>query len=160
MVRPSRIELYMGMARLVATRGTCLRKRVGVVIVRDHRIVSMGYNGAPPGMPHCLDVGCGGEYEEIIPDAGGSKVLTRKKIFPNGCTRAIHAETNAIVFSARQGIPTDNAEMYSTCATCATCAALVVASGIRSFTFEEPYRLTQGLDLLIEAGVEVTQWNQ
>lgn len=152
-MRPSRDELFTEMAQLVATRGTCLRKQVGAVMVRDNRIVSIGYNGAPPDMPHCTDVGCGGG------EPRGSQQTGSGPVYPNGCTRAIHAEMNAIAFAARQGAPTDDAAMYCTCATCATCAALLVSSGIKRFVYLEPYRLTAGIDLLNEAGIEVVQWS-
>jgi dCMP deaminase len=152
MDRIDRDTLFIEMAALVAKRGTCPRRQVGAVIVKDRRVVSMGYNGAPPGMPHCDEVGCGGG--EMQPDEQAEIGM----YYPNGCTRAIHAESNAIVFSARHGVPTDGATMYSTCATCATCAALVIASGIRWFVYAEEYRLTDGIDLLTEAGIGVEQW--
>jgi len=153
-MRPDRDELFIEMAQLIATRGTCPRKQVGAVIVRDSRIVSMGYNGAPPGMPHCTDVGCTmNHYHEKMANNTWREV-------EGGCIRATHAELNAVLFSARQGIPTDAATMYSTCATCATCASSLIASGIVRFVYREPYRITDGLDLLNEAGIEVVQWTQ
>lgn len=150
MPRPTRDELFIKMTQLVATRSTCPRKHVGAVIVRDNRIMSIGYNGAPPGMPHCDDVGCEAAFFQR--HEGG-----RTYQLP-GCVRAIHAEMNAIAFAARQGARTDDATMYSTCATCANCAALLVSSGIARFVYREPYRLTAGIDLLNNAGVEVMQY--
>lgn len=152
--RISRETMFMDMARTVACRGTCLRKQVGAVMVRNNRVVSLGYNGAPPGLPHCTDVGCGGR--EVRGDDDG----TRFECYPDGCTRAIHAEMNAVAFAARQGAPTDDAVMYCTCATCANCAALLVSSGIKRFVYLEPYRLTAGIDLLTEAGIEVMQYGE
>jgi dCMP deaminase len=156
MPRLTRHELFLQTAVTVSLRGTCPRKQVGAVIVKNSHIVSMGYNGAPPGMPHCTKVGCGGGRERDVQCIGGKDGLE----YPNGCTRAIHAEMNAIAFAARAGIPTDDAVMYSTCATCANCAALVVSSGICEFVYLEEYRLTEGIDLLREAGLEVWQWKQ
>lgn len=152
MDRISRDGLYLRAAQLVALRGTCPRKQVGAVIVRDNRIISMGYNGAPRGMPHCTDVGCGGGLP--ADEAGEIKNLT----YPNGCTRAIHAELNAVAFSARQGQATDGAVMYSTVATCVACAQALIASGITGFVYLEEYRLKEGLDLLRESGVVVDRW--
>lgn len=147
MGRISRDEMLMQTADAVSHRGTCPRKLVGAVIAVESRVISIGYNGAPPGMPHCIEVGCGGsEDEQGLP------------IYPNGCTRVTHAEANAICFAARAGAPTRDAAMYCTCATCAHCAALLVAAGISKFVYFEEYRLRDGIELLKEAGVEVAQW--
>lgn len=156
--RPSRDATCMDIARSVAKRGTCPRKQVGAIIVRDFRVVSMGYNGAAPGMPQCDEVGCGGGVEK--PTTPSSPMSATATAYPNGCTRAIHAEMNAIAFAARAGAPTDDAAMYSTCATCVNCAALLVSSGIKRFVFFEPYRLKNGQELLEAAGIEVIQWTE
>lgn len=148
--RIDRDELFMEVAQLVSLRGTCPRKQVGAVIVRENRIISIGYNGAPQGMPHCTKMGCGGEIRGYYGEKTGN--------FPNGCTRAIHAEMNAIAFAARQGAPTDDATMYSTCATCANCAALLVSSGITKFIYRELYRDPAGINLLSDAEVEIIRW--
>lgn len=153
MPRLTRDELYLQTAVTVSMRGTCPRKAVGAVIVRDNRIVSIGYNGAPPGMPHCIEVGCGGGIGVPVESSDGTNWE-----FPNGCTRAIHAEMNAIAFAARAGVPTDDAAMYATLSTCVNCAALVVSAGINKFVYLEEYRITDGLELLEKAGVEVIQW--
>lgn len=150
-MRPARDEMFMEVAQLVATRGTCLRAQVGAVIVIESRIQSMGYNGAPPGQPHCLDVGCRGGKFEIGPNGG-------EIAYPNGCTRATHAELNAIAFAARQGTPCDEGTMYCTHAMCINCARAVVAAGIRRVMYRIPYRLTEGIELLDKCNVEVTQY--
>lgn len=158
MGRIDRDTLFMQVAQTVSQRGTCPRKSVGAVIVYKNRIMSIGYNGAPPGMPHCTDVGCGGGVQVPAKDPAGQLLAPYTEEFPNGCTRAIHAEMNAVAFAARQGARTDDAAMYCTCATCANCAALLVSSGIKRFVYLEPYRLTDGIDLLTAAGIEVVQW--
>lgn len=137
MTRVNRDTMFMEIAKIVAERSTCPRKHVGAVIVVKNRIVSVGYNGAPPGMLHCDDIGC------------------KFKGDSSGCVRSIHAEMNAVAFAARQGTPTDDATMYSTCATCANCAVLLVSSGIKRFIFEEEYRIKDGQELLEAAGIEV-----
>lgn len=145
--RLTRDKMFMQIAEIVAQRSTCPRKHVGAVMVRENHIVSIGYNGAPPGLPHCTDGGCALEFPHEQFGLQG------------GCTRAIHAEMNCIAFAARQGAPTDDATMYCTCATCANCAALLASSGIKRFVYLESYRLTAGIDLLKEANVEVIQWS-
>jgi dCMP deaminase len=135
----SRDDLYVQIAKVLAQVGTCPRAQVGALIVRNGRIISTGYNGSPPGQPHCIDVGC---QEKVVP----------------GCTRAIHAEANAIVYAARAGISTDAATMYCTHSMCATCAAIVASAGIVRVVYETPYRLTGGLDLLRDMGVEVVKY--
>lgn len=152
--RLGRDEMFMRIAGIVSERGTCVRKQVGAVMVLNSHVVSTGYNGAPPGMPHCTEVGCDEDtvYKQVL----GNGVTFEGE--STGCRRAIHAEMNAIAFAARQGARTDDATMYCTCATCANCAALLVSSGIARFVYFEEYRLTAGLDLLIDAGVEVVQW--
>lgn len=159
-MRISRDKMFMDICETVAKRSTCVRGNVGAVIVQEGRIVSMGYNGAPPGLPHCEDVGCSGAVRTPIhgeqgrPDGGG------KMTYPQGCTRATHAEVNAVAFAARHGTPCDDAVMYCTHATCARCAAIVVAAGVRKFTYCIPYRLTDGLHLLGAANIEVTQYHE
>lgn len=130
--------MFMQMAHIVAQRGTCSRAQVGAIIVRDGRVISMGYNGAPPGMPHCEHYDSPHNRE--------------------GCTIATHAELNAIIFSARQGIPTDAATMYSTHCACATCARALVAAGITEFIYQTEYRLVEGYGILFDANVKVRQY--
>src|SRR4051794_26103226 len=111
--RISRDVLFIETALLYSRRSTCSRGQVGAVLVRDNRIISAGYNGAPPGQAHCTEVGCwlpDGEY--------------------GGCKRAIHAEANALVWAARVGIPVDHSSIYTTHASCEQCSRLLVAAGI------------------------------
>jgi len=90
--RPNWDQYFINIAKEVANRATCNRASVGAVITKDHRILSTGYNGAPSGEPHCLEVGC---------------------LVINGhCERTIHAETNAVVQAAKFGVPIDGATLY------------------------------------------------
>lgn len=133
--RISRNEMYAMILGIVAQRSTCLRSKVGAaLIVKDGRIVSMGYAGAPKGAPHCIDVGC-----EIGPDGG--------------CIRTIHAEANAIAFAARYGISTHMSTLYVTISPCYNCAKLIVNSGIAEVVYLEPYRDKRGVNLLIESKI-------
>ena len=106
----------------------------------------MGYNGAPPGQPHCLDVGCDLGYDDHVP------------LEARGCVRTTHAEANAVAFAARHGIPCAPGTMYCTHATCRTCAAITVAAGIERVVYSIPYRLTEGIELLQECNVEVVHY--
>lgn len=149
--RISRDAFFLEFASLVAMRSTCPRLHVGAVIVVDKRVVSMGYNGAPPGQPHCDEVGCRGkEYQDVQG--------IWKEYYPNGCTRATHAEANAVAFAARHGIPCAPGTMYCTHATCRTCAAITVAAGIERVVYSTPYRLTEGIELLEQCNVEVVHY--
>lgn len=133
-MRLSRDDMFMEIAHTVAKRGTCSRAQVGAVIVRDGRIISIGYNGAPRGMPHC--------------DHSGDKGV---------CSIAIHAEMNAIIWGARAGIPIDSSVMYATHSPCYTCAVAMVAAGIKGLWYEQEYRLKEGLLYLFDANVELFQ---
>ncbi len=121
--------VFMSVALQIGELGTCSRKQVGAVITRDGRAISWGYNGAPPGMPHC-------EHFDDEP-----------------CTTATHAEANALAFAARQGISTDGATLYVTVSPCEVCSKLLIAAGIERVVWGEAYRDPSGVDLLQRAGV-------
>lgn len=135
----SRPQLYLSVASLFAGQSTCSRGQVGAVIVKDRRIIGTGYNGAPPGMPHCLDVGCDMSL--------GAEA---------GCQRTIHAEANALAWAARSGIPVLGATMYSTHSPCPNCAKLLVSAGIMAFYYGKDYRRGD-LEFLETMGVEVAR---
>ena len=139
MERIGRDQLFMSIAELMAQRGTCPRAEVGAVIVRDGRIVSSGYVGSPPKMPHCLDEGC----------------ETREG--KEGCFRTIHAEANAIYYAAKKGIEVEGGTMYCTHLPCEKCAQAILASGIKEVVFKNNYREHWGLYLLVEGGVKLGQ---
>lgn len=136
-MRITREHMFFGIARLVAARSTCPRASVGAIVVRDGRILSTGYNGAPPGQPHCEEVGC-----EFWLDT-------------SGCQRTIHAEANAIAWAARAGVATEGAVMYCTHSPCLDCAKLMVSSGIWAVHYHYKYREEAGVQLLRQLGVEV-----
>lgn len=134
MGRRNRHELMMEVATLFAQQSTCKRLQVGAIIAKDNRTVSAGYNGAPSGMEHCND--------EICNDK-------------NPCTRTIHAEVNAIVFAARDGISTKGAVLYCTHAPCLDCSKAIINSGITHVIYKESYRDDEGIRLLASCGIEV-----
>jgi dCMP deaminase len=134
----------MLIAAQLSALGTCDRAQVGAVIVRDGRCVTWGYNGAPPGIPHCKENNHGwGDMSETI----------EHKV--SGCRNATHAELNALAFAARQGISTDNGTLYVTLSPCLDCARALVAAGIVRVFYHDAYRVTDGLDLLARGGVLV-----
>jgi dCMP deaminase len=142
MERVSRDELCMQIAHLVAQRGTCSRAQVGAVIARDGRVLATGYNGPPSGFPHCTD-----------PD--GCTGADRKS--NEGCLRAVHAEANAIAYSARHGIATEGASLYCSHLPCRKCAELIINAGIVLVYYSVDYRLKDGWLLLQQAGIDMIQ---
>ncbi len=128
--RPSWDEYFMMMAKLAATRSTCYSRPVGAVIVRDRRILSTGYNGAPPGTFHCTDEKkCYWRQPENQVEG----------IEPRELSRAIHAEMNAIAHAARQGIRIDGSSLYCTLSPCINCFKVLISAGIRHVYFEHIY---------------------
>ena len=133
----------MSIARLAATRSTCLRRQVGAVIVKDKKILTTGYNGAPSGLKHCLDIGC----------------LRDKLKIPSGerheLCRATHAEQNAIVQAAVFGVSIDGATMYSTTQPCILCTKLIINAGIKRIVIQHSYPDRMSMQMLKEAKVKV-----
>lgn len=136
-------EYFMNIARLVAERSTCLRRKVGAVIVRDKHILATGYNGAPKGLTHCLDVGCLRKELEI---PSGERVEI---------CRGIHAEQNALVQAARFGIALEGGTLYCNIQPCVTCSKLLINAGIKRIVYFEPYADKLGEGMLKGAGVSL-----
>lgn len=132
---------------LAATRSTCLRRQVGAALVKDKRVLTTGYNGAPRGMAHCLEVGCMREQMKI--PSGERHELCR----------AIHAEQNAIIQAATSGTSIYGATLYCTTFPCVLCAKMLINSGVKKIYVNDSYpdRLSQ--QMLDEAGVEVIHMN-
>jgi dCMP deaminase len=133
-IRINRHRMFLDIAEIISGRGTCKRAKVGAVVVREGRILSMGYVGSPPGLPHCIDSDC-----ELGPDGG--------------CIRTQHAEANAIAWAAREGISIKGGLLYSTMSPCLSCAKLIVMAGIVAVIYEKEYRDTAGIDYLKKCGV-------
>ncbi len=128
----------MEIARTVATRATCLRARVGAIVVSDRRILTTGYNGAPPGTSHCTDAGC------LMVDGH--------------CLRATHAEANAIVQGARHGVSLVGGTVYTTHRPCAGCTKLIISAGITRVVYEHAYLDPVAETLLTEAGTALVRF--
>lgn len=133
MARPTWDEYFMEMAQVVAKRSTCNRRSVGAVLVRDKRILTTGYNGSPPGLPHCTEVGC------LMVDGH--------------CVRAIHAEQNAIIQGALHGIDLRGATCYVTSFPCVHCSKMLIAAGIRRIVYMDDYTESLGAEMAQQAGV-------
>jgi dCMP deaminase len=124
---------FMNIARQAATRATCPRKHVGAVIVRDRTILSTGYNGSLPGLPHCEDVGC------VLEDGH--------------CVSTVHAEANAILQAARNGVAIGGAELYTTASPCWPCFKLIANAGVKRVYYGEFYRDEKSLAVAAQAGI-------
>lgn len=152
--RISRDTMFTMICQVVAQRSTCWRSQVGAVIVKEGRVVSMGYNGPVSGMPACEDM------PNVLECPTKEDFPQWKKDHPlmcqgAGCTRSLHAETNAIAFAARAGVSVEGCTMYCTMSPCINCAKVIVNSGIKKLVYMEEYRDTAGLDLLKSAGIVV-----
>ena len=138
----------MSIAKLAATRSTCLRRQVGAVITKDKKILATGYNGAPVGLKHCLDIGC--LREELGIPSGERHELCR----------ATHAEQNAIVQAATHGVSIKDSVLYSTTHPCILCSKLIINAGIKKIVIQKSYPDKLSEEMLKEAGVEIVVLNQ
>jgi dCMP deaminase len=127
--RPSWDEYFMQVARTVAQRGTCDRGRSGSIIVKEKRILTTGYVGSPPGMPHCDEVGH--QMAKYLDEAGQES---------EHCIRTIHAEQNAICQAARFGISLEGSTLYCKMEPCYVCARMVIAVGVKRVVCEKRYQ--------------------
>ena len=143
MDRPSWDEYFLNITRQVARRSTCLRRKVGAIIVRDKHILATGYNGAPKGLPHCAEVGCLRESNNV--PSGERHELCR----------GLHAEMNAILQAAYHGIRVSNATLYATIHPCSLCAKMMINVGIERIVIEDDYPDDLSKRLLEEAGLKV-----
>lgn len=152
--RPTRDQILIAQAEIVAQRSTCSRAQVGVVIAHESRVVAQGYNGTPAGMTHCDHAcDCGANEEGL---AKSRRDHQRWCIARVACKAAVHAEANAIAFAAKYGVSTNGAHLYTTMAPCLPCSQLVVNCGIVRVVYVTPYRYEEGIQLLMEAGIPVT----
>lgn len=144
--RPSWDEYFMGMAKLTSQRSTCLRRKVGAVIVKDKHIIATGYNGAPRGLSHCAELG-GCLREELNVPSGQRHELCR----------ALHAEQNAIIQAATLGQSIEGASIYITHQPCSICSKMIINAGIDRIVVDEGYPDELATNLLEEAGIKVVK---
>lgn len=140
--RPAWDSYFMKIAEDVATRSTCLRRSVGAVIVKDKRILTTGYNGAPTGIEHCTPDTC----------------LRIKFNVPSGerheLCRGLHAEQNAIIQAAYHGVSVRGARIYITHQPCSICTKMLINSGIDTFIYRQPYSDPLADEISAAAGVK------
>ena len=146
--RPSWETYFMDIALLVAKRSTCLRRSVGAVVVKEKRVLSTGYNGAPMNVAHCRVTGCIREQMKI--PSGERHELCR----------GIHAEQNAIIQAAYHGASIKDADLYCTNLPCSICAKMIINAGIRTIYYLSGYADTMSEEMLKEAGVDVLKLNK
>ncbi|MFK0732634.1 MAG: deoxycytidylate deaminase [Gloeotrichia echinulata GP01] len=125
--RPTWDEYFLMLAKLAATRSTCLAFPVGAVIVKNKQVVATGYNGSPSGSAHCTTQGY------CYP---GLSSCDASKTLPS---RAVHAEANAIAQAAKHGISTEGASIYVTLEPCLSCLKLIISAGIKEVFYETPF---------------------
>jgi dCMP deaminase len=142
--RPTWDEYFGSITKQVATRSTCLRRKVGAIIVKDKRILTTGYNGAPKGVKNCLERGKCLREEMGVPSGQRHEIC-----------RGLHAEQNAIIQAAYHGVNIQESVLYSTTQPCVQCAKMIINSGIRKIYYFVDYPDELSLELLTEAGVEL-----
>lgn len=140
-------EYFMNITALVAQRSTCMRRKVGAILVRDKHIISTGYNGAPAKISHCLAVGC----------------LREEKGIPSGqrheLCRGLHAEQNAIIQAALHGVSVDGATLYCTNMPCSICSKMLINARIESISYKEGYADSLSSSMLEEAGIPLIHFD-
>ena len=146
--RPSWDEYFQEICQVVAKRSTCLRRQVGAILVRDKRILTTGYNGAPRGLRHCAELG--GCYREQMGVPSGQR---------HELCRALHAEQNAIIQAAVHGIQVTGSVLYVTTFPCSLCAKMLINAGVIRVIYRGDYPDELALEMFEEAGVEVVRWD-
>jgi len=141
--RPSWQKYFIEMAYLVSLRSTCLRRKVGAVIIKNNQVLSTGYNGAPKNVPHCSVTGC---LRDQLNVASGER---------HELCRGVHAEQNAIIQAAVNGTSIQHAEMYCTTQPCIICAKLIINAEIKRVFVAESYNDKMSLEMLTQANVEL-----
>ena len=136
--RPSWDDYFMGITLQVAKRSTCDRARVGAIIVKDRRILTTGYNGAPAGLPHCDEIG------HLLVDGH--------------CVRTLHAEQNAIIQAAQHGVSVADGAIYVTHQPCLTCAKMIINAGLKRVVYAGAYPDANSVDFLAQAGVALQRF--
>ena len=142
-IRPTWDEYFLGIADLVSKRSTCLRRRVGAVLVKDKRILATGYNGAPSRITHCSKAGC----------------IREKLNIPSGerheLCRGLHAEQNAFLQAALHGTSLKDASIYSTTQPCIICAKMIINAGIKEIVIKGDYPDPMARQILREAKIKI-----
>lgn len=141
--RPSWDEYFLEIAKLVSSRSTCLRRKVGALVVRDKRILATGYNGAPQGLPHCSEIGCLREKLKIPPG--------ERHELCNG----LHAEQNALLQASLHGVSVKDSLLYCTNQPCIICAKMLINAGIKEIVITSGYPDKMAMGFFKRAGILV-----
>lgn len=149
MAKPSFDEIYMELAENLALRSHCVKAKVGAVLTKDTRIISLGYNGPPAGTHNC---------DEVWPDVGCPRDSK------GSCSLALHAEQNAILYAAKSNISIEGSTLYVTLSPCISCARVIFTIGIKKVYYLNSYadfkglQSDEGVDFLQKFGVEVVRY--
>ncbi len=135
-------KYFMKIAKMVSERSTCLRRKVGAILVKDKRILATGYNGPPSGIAHCEEVGC---LREILKLKSGERIEL---------CRGLHAEQNALLQAATSGIDVSNSTLYATHQPCITCTKMLIQGRIKRICVASPYPDKLAGQMLKEAGIK------
>lgn len=147
-MRPNWDEYFMKIAHAVKERSSCIRRQVGAIIVKEKQIISTGYNGTPRGVRNCNEGGCERCASSAQSNPSGTNL--------DKCACS-HAEENAVVQAAFNGIGTNGSIMYTTNSPCTLCAKIIINAGIKKIIFGGDYPDELGLKLLKEANVELVK---
>jgi len=142
-MRPSWDEYFMEIAEVVKKRSTCTRRQVGAILVKDKQILTTGYNGSPKNLEHCDKTGC--KRQELNIPSGQRHELCR----------ALHAEQNAIIQAAHNGVGINGATLYVTTRPCVLCAKMCINAGIIKIIYKGDYPDDMSNEMLEEAGIEM-----
>lgn len=151
MKKPSFDEIFMRLANDVAKRSHCIYQQVGAVLAKDTRVISIGYNGPPSGTYNC---------DEKWPEKGCPRSRT------GGCSLALHAEQNALLYAAKQGSSLEGATLYISLSPCLSCAKVIFSMGVTKVLYQRSYAeykgidVDEGLEFLRSFGVEVVQYGE
>ena len=144
--RPSYDEYFMEMAHVVSKRSTCLRRKVGALLVKDKHILSTGYNGAPKGLAHCSEVGC----------------IRKDQDIPSGqrheLCRGLHAEQNAIIQASVFGVSITGSVLYCTNTPCIVCAKMLINAGVQEIIYSGDYPDELASKILSESNIKITKF--
>ena len=144
--RPDWDTYFVKLCQMVAQRSTCLRRKVGALLVANRRILASGYNGAPQGLPHCAEVGC-------LRDQMGIPSGERQEL----CC-GLHAEQNAIIQAAVHGVALQEVTLYCTIQPCITCAKMLINANVTRIVYEGDYPDELATEMLEAASVELVRW--
>ena len=145
--RPTFDEYFMEMAYVVSKRSTCLRRKVGAILVKNRHILCTGYNGAPKGLKHCSEVGC----------------LRRQLKVPSGerheLCRGLHAEQNVIIQAAVFGVSIKDSLLYCTNTPCVVCIKMLINAGVKEIVFTGEYPDELANRMISESGIKIRRFN-